>query len=229
MGNVYAYRGRLTPALIVLALVALVIVALGMVAAPAKATSDSFTLCGSCHGMSATHSNPNHSSVACGTCHVAGSGAAGLRPSACASCHGAANILAKTKSDGTPAHPASTCGAAGCHAAPSPSPSPSAPATTTIAAAKVAPTTVKVGKKATISGTARSCRFPCGREGRLQGRAQGRHQVDQDEDGFGHRERHRRVQVDLQGHQEGRAPRDDVYRQDETYTAKKVVESFKVK
>ena len=38
MGNVYAYRGRLTPALIVLALVAVVIVALGMVAGPAKAT-----------------------------------------------------------------------------------------------------------------------------------------------------------------------------------------------
>ncbi len=154
MGNIYAYRGRLTPALIVLALVPLVIVALGMVAGPAKATSDSFTLCSSCHNYSmgdAFHSKPGHvAAPSCSTCHVAGSGAAGLRPSACASCHGKANILAKAS------HPAATCGVAGCHAAPSPTPTPTAPAvvTTTITAAKVKPNPVKVGKKAVVSGTA---------------------------------------------------------------------------
>ena len=144
MGNAYAYRGRLTPALILVALVALVVVALGMVAGPAKATSTFSTCAASCHNYSmgdAFHQKTTHSNTACGTCHDSGPA-----PSACASatCHGAASgIIAAQAQHGT-----AGCGTtAGCHGV--------APGVvTTTMTAKVAPTSVKVKKSVKVTGTA---------------------------------------------------------------------------
>ena len=155
MGN--AYRRRLAPALVLTVLIALAVFTLGLAARPASATQDSFTLCGSCHGSNQVHGVSAHPYPSnCSACHVAGSGAAGLRPSACATCHGAADILARTK-DGTPVHPASTCGVTGCHGAaplPTATPTPTPPATVvaTTVTAKVAPTAIRLGKTIKTTG-----------------------------------------------------------------------------
>lgn len=99
----------------------------------ANATPD-FTVCGGCHTMAAAHAQ-HVPAVACVTCHTAGA-AAPPPPSACASCHGAATIVAK--------HPTGGCTVAGCHAA--------APVVTSVSL-KVAPTSIKFKKTVKATGS----------------------------------------------------------------------------
>jgi hypothetical protein len=145
MGNVDAFRGRMTPALILVALVALVVVALGMVAGPANAQA-TFTVCSSCHDYAfndAFHQKTTHAAQTCATCHVNGSGKAGLVPSACATCHTpVADVLAR------PTHAANACGTTpGCHGVP--------PATvTTTMTMTVKPSTTTLGKTVKFAGVA---------------------------------------------------------------------------
>jgi hypothetical protein len=149
MGNAETLRGRLTPAVVVAVLLALAAaVTLGVLARPAAAQA-TFTQCSSCHNYSyndAYHTAPGHAAAAsCSTCHVNGSGASGLVPSACVTCHTpTSSVLAKTT------HASTGCGTTeGCHGY-----STQPVRVTTLLSAKVAPTAVKVGKKAVVSGTA---------------------------------------------------------------------------
>jgi len=140
MGIVHVHRGRLAPALILAVLMALaVIVTLGLVASSASAQS-TFTKCASCHTLAKTHAGATHSTTSCATCHVNGTSNPPT-PKACVTCHTPASaVLAK------PTHAANACGTTpGCHGVP--------PASTTMTA-KVAPTVVAVGKSVKVTGTA---------------------------------------------------------------------------
>jgi len=141
MGIVHAQRGRLAPALTLVALMVLAVVALGLAARPASATS-TFTTCASCHTRSAIHAGTTHAAQDCTTCHDA---TVGLTPKACAAstCHGpAADILAK------PMHTTNNCGTTpGCHGV------PPAVVTTTMTA-KVSPTIAILGRSVKVTGTA---------------------------------------------------------------------------
>jgi hypothetical protein len=145
MGIVHVHRGRLAPALILLALLALLAFS-ALLATEQASAKPRFTDCATCHNYSggdAFHAKATHSSAGCATCHVDGFGAAnaGVLPSACVSCHGGTTaILAGTT------HAANACGTTpGCHGVP--------PASTTMTA-KVAPTVVAVGKSVKVTGTA---------------------------------------------------------------------------
>jgi hypothetical protein len=142
-------RGR-SRSLVVLLLVVLAVALIGLLAQQALALPTFDTAaqgigpCDKCHTSATIHppSNPmpgtntNHNNVACATCHVNGTAKPPL-PSACASCHGAANILAATS------HTAQGCASTpGCHGAAAPS--------ITIA---VAPKVIKLKKSVTVSGT----------------------------------------------------------------------------
>jgi hypothetical protein len=154
MGNAHVVRGRLTPAIIFLAVVVAVVAIVVMVSASQAQALPTFNVadkgigpCDSCHTKDAIHAGATHSTQACSKCHTSGTATPPL-PSACASCHGSAAIMAKPK------HTSLGCGTtAGCHGAVSPTPTPSASAVATIMTAKVAPTTVKLNKSVTISGT----------------------------------------------------------------------------
>jgi predicted secreted protein len=146
MGIVHAQRGRLAPAAILAVLMALAaILTLGILAGPASAQA-TFATCASCHNdAKGIHAGATHGSTGCGTCHVGGFSAAnkGVTPAACASCHtDVAGTLAK------PTHTANACGTTpGCHGVP--------PATvTTTMSLKVSPTSVKVKKSVKVTGTA---------------------------------------------------------------------------
>jgi hypothetical protein len=147
MGNAHALRWRVAPAAIVAALLLVAaLVALGALARPAAA-QQAFTKCSTCHDYSygdAYHGLKTHSEQACPTCHVNGSGAAGLVPSACVSCHGtAAQIIA----DPATSHGSAGCGTTpGCHGVP--------PATVTTTMTLKAPRTVRVRKTVKFTGTA---------------------------------------------------------------------------
>lgn len=141
MGNVYAHRGRLAPAVILVVLMALAVIAtLGIMAGPASANA-SFATCANCHTGAATHAVPAH--TACATCHVNGFGAPnkGVTSAACATCHEpVSDVLAK------PVHSANACGTTpGCHGV------PPAVATTTMTL-KALPTRVKLRKTVKFSG-----------------------------------------------------------------------------
>jgi hypothetical protein len=149
MGNAETLRGRLTPAVVVAVLLALaVIVTLGVMARPAEAQA-TFTQCSSCHAQSATHSNPSHAGFfgVCSTCHTNGTDNP-PPPSACAACHGGTTaILART----THAAPAQACGTTpGCHGVPAVTP------VTTTMTLKAAPTTQRLGRSVKFSGVAGS-------------------------------------------------------------------------
>ena len=189
MGIVHVHRGRLAPAILLLALVVLAAAAvMGLTAGPASA-QNSFTTCASCHSKSATHTNANHAGFysTCTTCHNDGGTSNPPLPSACGACHGGtAAILASAQ------HTTNACGTTpGCHGV------PSAVATTTMTA-KVAPTSVQGQEERQGHRYRRSCRLSGRREGLLQGGAQGRRQVGQDEDRHGYRERDGRLHVELQ-------------------------------
>jgi hypothetical protein len=154
MGNVNAQRGRLAPALILTFLVALCALAALLVTENANAAQTFEPGCSGCHSMSAVHGVSSHPSD-CSACHTDGNTANPPKPSACASCHGAAKILARTT------HPASTCGVTGCHGAappptatPTPTPTATPPATVvaTTVTAKVAPTAIRLGKTVKTTG-----------------------------------------------------------------------------
>ena len=165
MGNAHAYRRRLTPALILLVVLTLVAVAFAGIAAQKAQALPTFTQavngigpCSTCHGSNGPgtpgdtfHNKATHSVTSCTKCHVSGTATPPL-PSACVSCHGPVTAnLSKTT------HSATKCGTTpGCHGytSPSPSPSPSATAVSTTLTAKVAPTSVKVGKSVKVTGTA---------------------------------------------------------------------------
>jgi hypothetical protein len=145
MGIVHVHRGRLAPAILLLALVVLAAAAvMGLTAGPASA-QPSFTTCASCHGMSATHSNANHAGFysTCTTCHNNGGTSNPPLPSACGACHGGtAAILTSAQ------HTTNACGTTpGCHGVPS-------GVVTTTMTAKVAPTSVKVKKSVKVTGIA---------------------------------------------------------------------------
>ena len=158
MGNVHAHRRRPAPALILMATVALLIVLAFMAVNASIGAQDAQALpnftdpvsgvgpCNSCHNYSmgdAFHSKTTHAAQTCATCHVAGSGAAGLRPSACATCHTPVSALLALTT-----HAATGCGTTpGCHGV------PPAQVTTTMTA-KVAPTSVKLKKTVKVTGTA---------------------------------------------------------------------------
>jgi hypothetical protein len=148
MGNAHVLRGRMTPAIILVALlVVAAVVALGALARPAAAQA-TFTQCSTCHDYAyndAYHNGATHKLQTCTTCHVNGSGKAGLVPSACATCHGPVTDLIATAN-----HQSASCGTTdGCHGYSA----PPVQVTTTLTA-KVAPATVTVGKKAKVSGVA---------------------------------------------------------------------------
>ena len=148
MGNVHINRGRLAPALILVALVVLAVVAgLGMIAGPASA-QPTFTACATCHGMTATHTAIHGYNAAdpttCVKCHTDGNTMTPPTPAACGKCHGGVTSIIKTTQ-----HVANGCGTTvGCHGYTAP-----VIATTTLSA-KVAPTTVVHGKTVKVTGTA---------------------------------------------------------------------------
>jgi len=121
-------------------LILLVAIALSasLVTANANATPG-FTVCGVCHTQAATHAVAAHvpliTNNQCATCHTAGAGAP--PPSACASCHGAAAIVAT--------HPTGACTIAGCHAAPEP--------VITSVSLRVAPASIKLKKTVKATGS----------------------------------------------------------------------------
>jgi len=118
-------------------LILLVAIALSasLVTANANATP-LFTVCGACHTQAAAHAQ-HVPAVPCATCHTAGADSA-PPPSACASCHKVAEIVAT--------HPTGGCTIAGCHAA---APEP----VITSVSLKVAPTSIKLKKTVKASGT----------------------------------------------------------------------------
>jgi hypothetical protein len=157
MGNVHAHRGRLAPALILMATVALLIMLALAVSASIGAQNaqalPTFTdpvsgvgPCSTCHSYSsgdAFHSQATHSAQLCSKCHTANTATPPL-PSACANCHGgsAATIIA-----GQALHVSAGCGTVGgCHTAPV--------QVTTTMTAKVAPASVKLKKTVKVTGTA---------------------------------------------------------------------------
>jgi hypothetical protein len=161
MGNSHVGRGRLTPAIVIVVVVLALVAFAAMVGATKAQALPTFNTadlgigpCDSCHTLSTVHApgfpapgtNANHASVGCSTCHNNGGTSNPPLPTACASCHTKATILASAK------HTSLGCGTAGasggCHAS-APAPTP----VTTIMTAKVAPTTVKLNKSVTISGT----------------------------------------------------------------------------
>ena len=160
MGNVHTHRGRLAPAVILMATVALLIVVAFMAAsasigAPAAQALPTFTTttvigvgpCTNCHTYTsgdAFHNMSTHSAQLCSKCHTVNTATPPL-PSACASCHGgsAATIIA-----GQALHVSTGCGTTpGCHGV------PPVIATTTMTE-KIAPTAIKLKKSVTVSGTA---------------------------------------------------------------------------
>ncbi len=174
MGNAYAHRRRMAPALILMAAALLIVLAfmavsasIGAQAAQALPAFDTAVSgvgpCSSCHSATygdAFHSKTTHAAQACGKCHTVNTATPPL-PSACSSCHGsAATIIA-----GQTLHGSVGCGTtAGCHGAPSPTPTatstgtptPTPTATATAVAthvtAKVAPTTIKLHKTVKTTG-----------------------------------------------------------------------------
>ena len=164
MGNVYAHRRRVAPAILLTGLAVLAVAAfLALTAGPASA-QQTFTVCASCHGSAKHSSNPTHaglySSSACATCHVNGFSAEnkGVTPAACAACHGGTTtILARAT------HTGLGCGTtAGCHGVPSPtptstgtptpSPTPTATAVATTVTARATPTTIRLRKTVKTTG-----------------------------------------------------------------------------
>jgi hypothetical protein len=118
MGNAYAYRGRLMPALLLAAFAVLVVVAvLALTAGPAAAFGSyehsSASSCGSCHKVN-TDTPPTNAD--CQTCHTGGfeAHAKGGVASTCWTCH-------TPGQDMTSVQTAAGCGAAaagaGCHGA----------------------------------------------------------------------------------------------------------------
>ncbi len=147
-------------AVVVLALlIALAMFSALLVAQNANAQA-SYTTCYACHTSAKHSSNPTHAGLysggSCASCHADGFAAAnkGVTPKACGKCHGGVTaILASNQ------HKTNGCGTTvGCHGytspTPTPTPTPTATAVRTVMTAKAAPTTVKVGKTVTISGTA---------------------------------------------------------------------------
>ena len=133
---------------LVVAFLALAIVAVFGIAAQQALALPTFTLaqkgigpCQTCHTQAATHANPNHSTLACATCHVTDVATPPL-PTACGSCHGGpSEILAK------PSHTSQGCGTtAGCHGVPAPVPF------TTAVSLKVAPSSIKLRKTVAATG-----------------------------------------------------------------------------
>ena len=146
MGNVHINRGRLAPALILVALVVLAAVAgLGMIAGPANAQA-TFTACATCHIITpgdAFHSQTTHAAQTCDKCHTVGI-MTPPAPSACASCHGAATTIIASQAS----HVNAGCGTTpGCHGVP-------AAVVATKLTIKVAPTAIKLHKTVKTSGVA---------------------------------------------------------------------------
>ena len=93
--------------------------------------------CDSCHAMTATHSNANHTSLACTSCHLTNTSTPPT-PAACAACHGGTSAILVSAT-----HVTTKCGTtAGCHGA--------------VSAATItsfAPTSGPVGTVVTLTGT----------------------------------------------------------------------------
>jgi hypothetical protein len=141
MGNLYAQRRRIAPFII---LAAMAVLALGLAAGPASAQA-TFTACASCHGMAATHSNPSHAAVypTCANCHPNGDTSQIPSTAKCGVCHGGVTQILKSTQ-----HVSNGCGTTvGCHGY-------TATIITTKVTAKVAPTTIRLGKTVKASGLA---------------------------------------------------------------------------
>lgn len=141
MHRVNKGRGRsLMLLVLVLATVALfgIFVAQALALPTFNQAAEGIGPCDKCHAMTATHDK--HSSVTCDKCHVSGTSTPPL-PTACASCHTAATIMANA------AHTVQKCGTTpGCHGY-------VAPVVATIAIDTVKPSkAVKVKTKMTLSG-----------------------------------------------------------------------------
>jgi hypothetical protein len=159
MGNIHVPTGRLTVAFILLALVVSMAVIFTVGASSAQALPtfnqavNGIGPCDSCHSYTygdAFHNKATHKAQLCTKCHTV-STATPPAPSACASCHGSAKTIIAAQAT----HGVTGCGstAVGCHYASTPTPTPTATAVTTVMIAKVAPTTVKLNKSVTVSGS----------------------------------------------------------------------------
>jgi hypothetical protein len=157
-------RGTLTVAL--MAAAALLIMLAVMAVGASLATQDAQALttfdtaagaipaCETCHAKTDTHSKPAHvnggiydpaNSASCANCHPNGDTAVKPLPSKCAVCHGGVTVILSKAT-----HTATGCGTTvGCHGFSSPPPG-SVVATTVNA--KVAPTTIKLGKTVKTTG-----------------------------------------------------------------------------
>jgi hypothetical protein len=145
LGNVHVHRNKAMAVLVLALLVALAVFSALLVAQNANAQA-TFTTCEACHSMATTHSsgNANHTGIACATCHNNGGTANPPLPTACGGCHGGVSAILATSQ-----HTTNGCGTTvGCHGF------TGVTQVTTVLTAKAAPTTVKVGKQVTISGTA---------------------------------------------------------------------------
>jgi predicted secreted protein len=188
MGNAYAHRRRLAPALILLAVLTFVVVAFAGISAQNARAIGAYAhggaSCSSCH-TSSPQSAANASSAKCITCHAGyalpkatltcwnchnpGQSMAAVKagaPATCTqTCHLADNPSGTVAGSGHNPHPSrGTCTT--CHnvttgiAAPNGSPhhtvaqTPPPVVVTTTMTAKLAPTTVRLGKKVKVTGTA---------------------------------------------------------------------------
>jgi hypothetical protein len=165
MGNVHAHSGRRGMlAVALMATVALSIMLAFMAVSAAIGTQDAQALptfdtpvggigpCDSCHSKSSVHGQTAHVSngvynmsdpASCANCHPNGDTSVKPLPSKCGVCHGGVTVILAKQT-----HATTGCGTTpGCHGV------PPAVATTTLTA-KVAPTTVTVGKKVKVTGTA---------------------------------------------------------------------------
>jgi hypothetical protein len=157
MGNTHIHRGRLTPAVMLMATVALLLVVAFMavgasIGAPAAQALPTFTNavngigpCVTCHPQTQTHTQATHAGVypTCSNCHPNGDTSQPPLPSKCAVCHGGTTaILAKAT------HTSIGCGTTpGCHGVPP-------VIVTTTMTEKISPTSIKLKKSVKVSGTA---------------------------------------------------------------------------
>ena len=211
MGNVHAYRGRLTPALILVALVALAVVALGMVAGPASAHADVHDLCSSCHNYAMQRrlppaSRPTAAQTAAHVPRRRVSDRGRSAPSACATLATArpSDVLAQAD-----ARRPTRCGTTpGCHGV------PPAVVTTTMTREGRPDDRQARARRSRTTGTAGPAASLAGAKVALKVERKVGHQVGQDEDRHRHRERRPApTRGRYKAAEEGHAPRDGVDRQ----------------
>jgi hypothetical protein len=155
-------RGML--AVTLMATVALLIMLAAMAISASLGTQDAQALptfdtaagaipaCETCHTRTSVHGEAAHATVypTCANCHPNGDTGLKPLPSKCGVCHGGVTVILSKQT-----HTTTGCGTTnGCHgyASPTPTPTPTATVVATTVTAKVAPTTIRLGKSVKTTG-----------------------------------------------------------------------------